>query len=299
MSRLINRGSFLLIGFSAIFWAANASGTSLKPETLNAWDSYVRCVSLRMEDRLNGGSPFLWIDEAPERAARVRQTEIAVAPADPHVPLKVPFGLIHDWIGAAFIPRASIHDVLSIVRNYAQYSEFYRPSVIQAKPTAKSEEVDRFSMVLMNKTLFSKIALQGDYQSSYVRMDGRRMYSVSRTTRIQEIAEYGTSGQHLLPKDEGTGLIWRVYSITRLIERDGGVYIEVEAIVLSRDIPLGLRWIAEPIVRRISRSSLTTALRQTRDAVECRLGANLAAQTSCAGGARAVGQLAIPPPVEP
>jgi hypothetical protein len=125
------------------------------------------------------------------------------------------------------------------------------------------------------------------------------MYSISRTTRMQEIAEYGTSEQHLLPKDEGTGLIWRAYSITRLDERDGGVYIEVEAIILSRDIPPGLRWFADPIVRRVSRTSLTTALRQTRDAVACRLGASLAAQTSCTDGGRIVGKLAIPSPVEP
>jgi len=272
---------------------------SLKPETVNAWDDYVRCASLRMKDRLNGNGPFLWIDEAPERAAKVRHTEILVAPVDPHVPLKVPSGLIHDWIGAAFIPNASIHDVLSIVRNYARYGEFYRPGVIEAKPIITGEAADEFSMVLMNKTIFSRIALQGDYQTSYVRMGGRRMYSISRTTRMQEIAEYGTAEQHLLPKDEGTGLIWRAYSITRLDERDGGVYIEVEAIILSRDIPPGLRWIADPIVRRVSRTSLTTALRQTRDAVACRLSPSVAAQTSCTDGGRIVGKLAIPSRVEP
>ena len=272
---------------------------SLQPETMDAWDDYVRCASLRMENRLKSDSRFLWMDEAPERAAKVRHTEILVAPVDPHVPLKVPFGLIHDWVGAAFIPNASIRDVLSIVRNYARYSEFYRPGVIEAKTIATGEAVDRFSMVLMNKTLFSKTALQGDYQTSYVRMGGRRMYSMSHTTRMQEIAEYGTSKQHLLPEDEGTGLIWRAYTITRLDERDGGVYIEVEAIILSRDIPPGLRWIADPIVRRISRTSLTTALRQTRDAVTCRLGASLAAQASCTDGSKVVGELAIPARVQP
>src|SRR5262249_31728548 len=95
----------------------------------------------------------------------------------------------------------------------------------------------------------------------------QRWYSVSETTRIQEISAYGTDNQHRLPPDEGMGVIWRTCTITRFEERDGGVYLETEAIVLSRDIPMSLRWMVNPIVRRISRSSLTTSLGQTRDAV--------------------------------
>jgi hypothetical protein len=66
---------------------------------------------------------------------------------------------------------------------------------------------------------------------------------------------------------EGRGIIWRLFSVTRYAERDGGVYVEFEAIGLSRDIPASLRWIVEPIVRRTSRASLSTSLRQTETAV--------------------------------
>jgi hypothetical protein len=66
---------------------------------------------------------------------------------------------------------------------------------------------------------------------------------------------------------EGSGVIWRLFSIARYQERDGGVYIELEAIALSRDIPASLRWLAGPIVRRVSRSSLSISLRQTENAV--------------------------------
>jgi hypothetical protein len=70
-----------------------------------------------------------------------------------------------------------------------------------------------------------------------------------------------------LPQDHGTGIIWRLYSIARYQERDGGVYVELEAIALSRDIPGALRWLVEPIVRRVSRSSLVLSLQETADAV--------------------------------
>ncbi len=221
-----------------------------------------------MQQRLSTDSAFLWIDEVPGGAALIRRRQIVVAPVGLLMPAKVPSGLVHDWIGAAFIPNVTVNDVLSIVRNYAHYRDFYRPNVIDSKVGATSETEDEFSIVLMNKSLFSKTVLDGEYQASYVRIDPRRLYSVSQTTRIREITEYGAPGQHTLPEDGGTGLIWRLYSVTRLEERDGGVYIEIEVIALSRDIPTAVRWIVEPMVRRMARESLVTALRQTKDAVQ-------------------------------
>jgi hypothetical protein len=83
-------------------------------------------------------------------------------------------------------------------------------------------------MTLVNKPMFLKTALDSDYKCSYVRVSDRRWYSISETTRIQEIENYGAPAQRALPEDEGTGFIWRFFSITRFEERDGGVYIELE-----------------------------------------------------------------------
>ena len=193
-----------------------------------------------------------------------------VSPIGPHSPAKVPSGLIHDWVGAVFIPHASIKDARAILGDYAHYKEFYQPAVIDSKAIATSATKDRFSMVLMNKSFFLKTALDTDYESCYVRLDDRRGYAVSRTTRIQEVEEYGSPAEHALREGEGRGIIWRLYGITRFLERDGGVYIELEAIALSRDIPASLRWLVEPAVRRVSRGSLSTSLQQTEDAVRSR-----------------------------
>ena len=84
-----------------------------------------------------------------------------------------------------------------------------------------------------------------------------------------------SKGQLVLPAPIRRRLRLKARSKVELEERDGGVYIELEAIALSRDIPVSFRWIVEPIVRRISRSSLTTSLRQTEGAV--RSGVTLAA----------------------
>jgi len=259
-----------LIPFLAIFFPETANAASLDPAALKAWEEYVQSANIRMEQRLNPGKTFLWVDEAPDRLAKVRAGEIVVSPVDRQSPRRVPSGLIHDWVGAIFIPDVSIKEVLTVLSDYGHYKEFYRPTVIDSKAIATTEAKDRFSLLLMNKSFLLKTALDADYESCYVRLDDRRGYSVTRTTRIQEIEDYGSSAEHSLREGEGHGIIWRLFGFIRYAERDGGVYIEIEAIGLSRDIPVSLRFLVEPIVRRVSRGSLLTSLQQTEAAVRSR-----------------------------
>jgi hypothetical protein len=119
----------------------------------------------------------------------------------------------------------------------------------------------------MNKTLFLKIAMENECESSYVQTGPNRWYSIATTVRVQEIEDYGQLSERKLPSGEGNGYVWRLHSITRFEEADGGVYVEVEAMALSRDIPSAVRWVVDPIVQRISRGALATSLRQTQGAV--------------------------------
>jgi hypothetical protein len=167
-----------------------------------------------------------------------------------------------------FVPNVKIEDILRILRDYDRYKEIYRPGVIDSISHGTDGMKDLFSMRLVNKSVVAKTALDTDCEASYFRVDDRRWYSISNTTHIQEVDKFGTREQRTLPEDQGTGLIWRLSSITRLEERDGGVYAELEAIALSRDIPAAFRLVVTPIVRRVSRDSLATSLHQTKVAVD-------------------------------
>ena len=256
-----------------------SSAAELKPETVEAWYEYICEANSRMQERLQVDGRFLWIDEAADRSQRVRGGEIIVEPVGEHNPRHVPDGLIHDWIGAVFIPNARLEDVIAVIRDYNRYKEYYRPIVIDSKLIHRDRNGDRASMLLMNKSLLVKTALDGDYQSSYFQVDSRRRYSISCTTRIQEVDGFGEPGEHRLPPDEGSGYIWRIYTIARFAERDGGVYVETEAIALSRDIPLAIRWMLDPIVGRVSYTSLRTVLQRTQDAVRATVAATLPSAT--------------------
>lgn len=261
----------------AALFPVPSSAANLKAETVAAWDGYVKSVSAALEERTRAGGSFLWTDEDPERIAKVHRGEIVVAPAPGPMPRKVPGGLIHHWAGAAFFPNAGISDLLEVTQNYDRYQDFYRPYVIASKTGVRTASEDTFSMMLMNKVFFLKTALDADYQATNVRLDDRRFYSISRTTRVQEIEE-----RRRIPEGEGGGYIWKLFSIIRLEQRDGGVYVEMEVAALSRDIPAAVRLVVDPIVRRVARDSMLTSIKQTREAV---FGTSVSAEHSGSGSA--------------
>jgi hypothetical protein len=122
-------------------------------------------------------------------------------------------------------------------------------------------------MLLANHEVVASTALEGEYEACYHQLDHRRWYSIAHTTRMREIRRYALPGAQELPTDQGSGYIWRIYSFARFEEKDGGVYVELEVIVLSRDIPVAVRWVVNPIVRRISRNSMVVSLQQITQAV--------------------------------
>ena len=113
----------LLILFAA---AGSSYAAELNQQALAAWENYVASAKLQVQDRLAGKSPFLWVDEDPIRTRHLDSGEIVVEPIGKGNPISVPHGFIHHWIGAAFIPGATIQDLFGVVGDYSKYSEIYR-----------------------------------------------------------------------------------------------------------------------------------------------------------------------------
>lgn len=258
--------STCIISVAFAFGAANAA--ELKPETLTAWEQYVHTVESHMLDRLASKTPFLWLDEDGKRRSEIRSGRILAEPITKNGNQSLDGADIHDWIGGVFVPNATIADVLTVVRDYDRYKDFYRPVVADAKVLERSPDEGRFTMIWVKKVLFVTAALESEYSATYSRVDDKRWYSMSNTIRVQEIEQYGKAGQHKLPPGEGRGYLWRLYTVARYQERDGGVYVEMESVGLSRTVPSYIRWIAD----RLSKDALMTSLGQTRDAVRSNAG---------------------------
>jgi hypothetical protein len=257
-----------------------STACDLQTETLKAWAEYIRNADLRMQARLDGHSPFLWIDESPDRRQRTGQGEIVVAPAIAQGMNHVPSGLIHHWIGGIFIPHSTIQSVSAVTHDYSRYKDFYKPVVVDSRLISCDASEQKFSMVWQTKVLVTTAAMTGEYQVRDFRVDEHHGYSISDTIKVREIENYGKPGEQILPAGTGNGFIWRLHGISRYEERNGGVYLEREAIALTRDIPFSLRWFVSSIINRLSTSSLTTSMQQTRDAVASSL-ASAQAFTAC------------------
>jgi hypothetical protein len=245
---------------------AQSSANELQEQTLAEWNDYVHSACMRTEERAEE-SLFLRVSQQPERRERARAGEIIVWREGDGRRTKVPHGLIHDWVGVVFIPGAKIADVFGVARDYDHYSEIYKPAVMEARGRGSDGDDDNYSMLLVQKVLFVTAAVQGEYQTQYTQIDAKHWYSISQSTRLQAVEGFGQADMRVLPADRGPGYVWRLFSFTRFEESDGGVYVEVEAMALSRDVPAVLRWLVDPVVDHMPRDSVRETLEKTRNAV--------------------------------
>jgi hypothetical protein len=239
----------------------------LKSETLQAWDVYVRQVQLRIQDRSRGHAPYLRVDETQGLAERVRAGEIVVEPEGGKSPVVAPRGLIHDWVGVVFVPNAKLDEVMGVLNEYERYKDFYRPMVTESKLLEEGPNRELVRLLMTQRAYSVTAAVETDDEVHVVRLDDKRAYSLSASIRVQEIADYGKPTEHPLSQDRGPGYVWRTFTATRLEQRDGGTYVEMEMIALSRSIPWAFYWLMQPLTERLPRSTLIAMLRDTRDAV--------------------------------
>src|SRR5260370_25306061 len=109
--------------------AASSHAAELNQQALASWQNYITSVKVRMQERLAGKSPFLWVDEDPMRRQQLNSGGIVISPVGNIHPLSVPHGLIHHWIGAVFIPRATIEDLAAVVNDYGRDQQNHIPTL--------------------------------------------------------------------------------------------------------------------------------------------------------------------------
>ena len=245
---------------------AAANIVQLKPRTLQAFEAYIREAEGGMEPTLCGARPFLWTDLNSERAQQVRRGQIVAEFWSGEKPVEVINGLIHDWVGAVFILNAVVEDALVMVQNYDNHKNIYKPEVMDSRLVSHNGNDFQIFLRLLKKKVIT-VVLDTDHDVHYQSVDANRWFCRSYTTRIAEVENAGTPKETVMAPDTGYGFLWRLYSCWRFQERDGGVYVECRAISLTRDIPLGLAWIIEPIIRKLPKESLINTLKATRDAL--------------------------------
>lgn len=249
----------------ALGCAPQARAAELKPAAVQAFQRYVRAIEAGMERELRTGGNFLWVTASPERERQARAGQIPVARQEADSS-DVPGGLIHDWTGAVFLRGATLARTLAVVQDYDRHKSIYQPEVLDSKLIRRNGDEFHVYLRLMKKKVLT-VVLDTEHEARYVRLDGQRCYSRSRSTRVAEVINAGRPGERTLPPDQGHGFLWRLNSYWRFQQEEGGVWVECRAISLTRDVPRGLGWLVEPIIRSLPRESLERTLEATRAAV--------------------------------
>lgn len=251
-----------------------ARAAELKPETVAAFDNYIGAAEARMAEELRNTDAFLWVDGVPEprRAtlyAQLRRGEIAIAPLNVEEegkPIKLPGGLIHDWVGVIFIPGATLQQTLAVIQDYESHQKIYKPHVQRSKVLRREGNHFKVYLRLYRKTIVTAV-FDTEYDVRYFPDDPTRVHSRSYSTRIAELENPGEPDERAMTVGNDRGYLWRLYSYWRFQEKDGGVYVQLETIALSRGVPSVFLWLVGPLLKKIPRETISLLLNATRMAV--------------------------------
>jgi hypothetical protein len=267
----LGRTASIAIGIAV---AIGSSGTDLlnaqEPSTTEAFNRYVAAAEARISKDRN--SSFLRLSIKPSERddllRRLRAGEVVIEKQG-NTPEQISNGLVHDWVGTVFIPGATAAQVVALVRDYSHTANYYSPDVMQSRLiSANGDDLHVFMRLKKHKVV--TVVLDTEYDVHYGRVDAEHQYSVSRSTRVSEIVDPGTPNEHPLPAGQDHGFMWRLNSYWAFEQTEDGVFVQCEAISLTRDIPTGLGWMVGPFVNSIPRESLEFTLKATRAAVEAK-----------------------------
>ncbi len=234
-----------------------------KLQAVASFSSYTAKVEARLEQQHRNVSSFI----APQDINRLRNGELIVEKLSPDSPEGFPGAMLHHWRGTAFAAGAKAADFERLMRNFGGYPQYYAPQVTQARVLSQQGDHYRVMMRVRQHHVIT-VVMDTTYDVTFARLDAQHGYSISRSTQISEIDSPGTAKERALDPGDNHGFLWRLNTYWSYEERDGGLYMQIESISLTRAIPTGLGWAIGPFVESVPRESLEFTLRSTCDALK-------------------------------
>ncbi|MGB8441720.1 MAG: hypothetical protein WA673_07105 [Candidatus Acidiferrales bacterium] len=250
------------------------NATDLQPPAAQAYDRYIQLTQAQVNSELAQSGPYLWVERLPdarraEAEAELHNGQIVIerlSTLDNGKTISVPGGIIHHWIGTVFVPGATLTQTLSFMQDYDHKVDYFKPDIARSK-ILRHEGDDYFVLLRFYKKKIITTVIDTDQQVHYHLVDRTHAWSRSRTTRVQEVENAGQTDEKLEPEGHDRGFLWRMNTYWRFEEKDGGTYIECQAISLTRDIPTGLGWMVGPFVTSVPKESLNFTLSTARAAL--------------------------------
>jgi hypothetical protein len=236
--------------------------TRLSPATESDYQTYLKGVESELTARWQGMRPLLSVDQNSGDKARAHKGELVIEELSNAKIPSIRNGLVHDWVGTAFIRGVTVERVISVLSDFERHKDFY-PDVVQSNLV--SRQGNRVNgRWRLKRTKIITVELEVDQQADYIPLSASVWTVRSHATQIREVQSPGS--EKLFPAGEGNGFLWRLDSYWTLRQESDGVYAECRTVSLSRSIPASLAWMIKPLLESMPRDSLASTLRSTREA---------------------------------
>ena len=237
------------------------------PQAVAAFNQQIAAVEQRLTRQHQALDSFLAVPGSdPKAPTKLRQGELIIEQLASPADAELPGALLHHWRGTAFAPKATAADFERLLRDFNGYPQRFAPEVLDAKVLSQHDDHLTAKMRVRQKHILT-VVMDTTYDVTFGRLDPRDAYSISRSTQIREIDAPGTPHERALSPTEDHGFLWRLNSYWTYEERDGGLYIQIESVSLSRSIPTGLGWAIGPFIELVPRESLEFTLRSACNAI--------------------------------
>jgi hypothetical protein len=251
-----------------------ASAADLTPAAKQAYDRYVQLTVAQTMQQIAQPATYLWINhqsaadrQTDEQTLRDGKLVIAqMETLDNGKAIDAPSALIHHWVGTVFVPGVTLDQTLAFMQDYDHKVDYFKPDILTSKILKQNGGDYTVHLRFYQKKVVSTV-IDTDQEIHYQRVDATHAWSRSHTTRVQEVSNAGAADEKLEPAGHDHGYVWRMDTIWRFEEKDGGTYVECQAMSLSRDIPTGLGWMVSPFVKSVPKESLTFTLETARNAL--------------------------------
>ena len=267
LSRFSGLAAFAIYPLTVFVAAPLLLSAEPTPQATAAFDSYTSAVESRIARQHQSLNGFLATSAVSlQDQTRLRNGELIVERLTPSAGAFLPGGLLHHWRGSAFVKDASVSDFEDLIKSFNDYPHRFYPQVLQARLLAQNGNRLQAVMRVRQRHIIP-VVLDTTYDINLSRVDSEHGYTISRSAQISEIASHGTNSERALKPGEEHGFLWKLNTYWSYEERDGGLYLQIESISLTRSIPRGLGWAIRPLAESVPRESLEFTLRSACNAL--------------------------------
>jgi hypothetical protein len=244
-----------------------------KPETLASFCLYRSATESRVDSDRQAGH-FLYFERYPDQQrsaidAGLRRGDFyfeQLHTLTDHHKISVPGGLIHHWIGIAFLPGATLAQTKSVLEDYEHHKIIYAPDVQQSRVVSQDGDRRVVFLQFYSKTIVTTV-FNVNFDSVTTNYSPTQTEVRGCSSRVAEVDDFGKPDEHELKPSDAHGYMWELCTWWHVEEKSGGIYIQVEAIELSRTVPFVFAWLVDPIIRNVPKTFLAHLLTATRKAV--------------------------------